>query len=150
LFLVYGSSQVGYIILDPQTGAGAYKIGGGENGGELSSLNSLATPMVYSSLILGSSFEEEKLALIFILENKFKQWVIPTILKLNCLAKVIADFSDALLLLVTLLGLNAASKTTNARVRQVLEKFKLVTYLFTAVSAGALAVNFAMCVIDRE
>jgi hypothetical protein len=29
----YGSSQVGYIILDPQTGAGAYKIGGGENGG---------------------------------------------------------------------------------------------------------------------
>ncbi|MFT6422477.1 MAG: hypothetical protein ACJA2K_001202 [Thalassolituus sp.] len=31
----YGSSQVGYIILDPQTGAGAYKIGGGENGGNL-------------------------------------------------------------------------------------------------------------------
>lgn len=31
----YGSSQVGYIILDPQTGAGAYKIGGGENGGEV-------------------------------------------------------------------------------------------------------------------
>ena len=31
----YGSSQVGYIILDPVTGAGAYKIGGGENGGEL-------------------------------------------------------------------------------------------------------------------
>jgi hypothetical protein len=31
----YGSSQVGYIILDPQTGAGAYKIGGGENGGYL-------------------------------------------------------------------------------------------------------------------
>ncbi|MFC3681165.1 transglutaminase domain-containing protein [Bacterioplanoides pacificum] len=28
----YGSSQFGYIILDPQTGAGAYKIGGGENG----------------------------------------------------------------------------------------------------------------------
>ncbi|MFC3681163.1 hypothetical protein [Bacterioplanoides pacificum] len=31
----YGSSQFGYIILDPQTGAGAYKIGGGENGGDL-------------------------------------------------------------------------------------------------------------------
>jgi len=28
----YGSSQVGYVILDPETGAGAYKIGGGENG----------------------------------------------------------------------------------------------------------------------
>lgn len=28
----YGSSQVGYVILDPATGAGAYKIGGGENG----------------------------------------------------------------------------------------------------------------------
>jgi hypothetical protein len=31
----YGSSQVGYVILDPATGSGAYKIGGGENGGEL-------------------------------------------------------------------------------------------------------------------
>jgi hypothetical protein len=31
----YGSSQIGYIILDPQTGAGAYKIGGGENGGAI-------------------------------------------------------------------------------------------------------------------
>ena len=31
----YGSSQVGYIILDSATGAGAYKIGGGENGGNL-------------------------------------------------------------------------------------------------------------------
>jgi len=31
----YGSSQIGFIILDPQTGAGAYKIGGGENGGDL-------------------------------------------------------------------------------------------------------------------
>lgn len=28
----YGSSQVGYVIIDPSTGAGAYKIGGGENG----------------------------------------------------------------------------------------------------------------------
>lgn len=88
--------------------------------------------------------------LIFIIENKFRQWVIPTILKLNCLAKVIADFSDALLLLVTVLGLNAASNTTNARVRQVLKKFKLVTYLFTTVSAGAVSVSFAMCFIDRE
>ena len=31
----YGSSQVGYVILDPATGAGACKIGGGENGGEV-------------------------------------------------------------------------------------------------------------------
>jgi hypothetical protein len=31
----YGSSQVGYIILDPATGAGAYKIGGGENGANI-------------------------------------------------------------------------------------------------------------------
>ena len=31
----YGSSQVGYIILDPSTGAGAYKIGGGENGADI-------------------------------------------------------------------------------------------------------------------
>ena len=31
----YGSSQVGYIILDPVTGAGAYKIGGGENGADI-------------------------------------------------------------------------------------------------------------------
>lgn len=37
----YGSSQVGYIILDPQTGAGAYKIGGGENGGVLKKIKTL-------------------------------------------------------------------------------------------------------------
>jgi hypothetical protein len=37
----YGSSQVGYVILDPETGAGAYKIGGGENGGEISTGDSL-------------------------------------------------------------------------------------------------------------
>jgi hypothetical protein len=31
----YGSSQVGYIVLDPETGAGGYLIGSGENGGLL-------------------------------------------------------------------------------------------------------------------
>jgi hypothetical protein len=31
----FGSSQVGYIVLDPETGAGGYLIGGGENGGEI-------------------------------------------------------------------------------------------------------------------
>ena len=31
----FGSSQVGYIVLDPETGAGAYQIGGGENGGAM-------------------------------------------------------------------------------------------------------------------
>jgi hypothetical protein len=31
----YGSNQVGYIVIDPETGAGGYLIGGGENGGKL-------------------------------------------------------------------------------------------------------------------
>ena len=31
----YGTSQVGYIVLDPETGAGGYLIGSGENGGIL-------------------------------------------------------------------------------------------------------------------
>jgi hypothetical protein len=31
----FGSQSVGYILLDPNTGAGAYRIGGGENGGKL-------------------------------------------------------------------------------------------------------------------
>jgi hypothetical protein len=31
----YGSSQVGYIVIDPETGAGGYLIGGGENGGKI-------------------------------------------------------------------------------------------------------------------
>ena len=30
-----GGTFVGYTIIDPVTGAGAYKIGGGENGGVL-------------------------------------------------------------------------------------------------------------------
>ncbi|MBE0484005.1 MAG: hypothetical protein IBX52_10955 [Bacterioplanes sp.] len=33
----YGKTSAGYIILDPTTGAGAYMISSGENGGELSS-----------------------------------------------------------------------------------------------------------------
>ena len=33
-----GSTFVGYTIIDPVTGAGAYKIGGGENGGILKNL----------------------------------------------------------------------------------------------------------------
>ncbi len=37
----YGSSQVGYIVLDPETGAGGYLIGGGENGGILKKLKNL-------------------------------------------------------------------------------------------------------------
>ena len=31
----YGSSQVGYIVIDPETGSGGYLIGGGENGGDI-------------------------------------------------------------------------------------------------------------------
>lgn len=31
----FRGSQVGYIVLDPETGGGAYLIGGGENGGEI-------------------------------------------------------------------------------------------------------------------
>jgi hypothetical protein len=31
----FGNQSVGYILLDPNTGAGAYRIGGGENGSEL-------------------------------------------------------------------------------------------------------------------
>lgn len=34
----FGWTGTGYVIVDPETGAGAYKIGGGENGGALSSL----------------------------------------------------------------------------------------------------------------
>ncbi|UTW47587.1 transglutaminase family protein [Bacterioplanoides sp. SCSIO 12839] len=37
----YGSQQYGYIILDPNTGAGAYKIGSGANGGFLKKLDDL-------------------------------------------------------------------------------------------------------------
>jgi hypothetical protein len=48
----YGSSQVGYIILDPQTGAGAYKIGGGENGGEIF-LSALVGFMSFIELLFG-------------------------------------------------------------------------------------------------
>ena len=31
----FGKSSIGYTVLDPETGAGAYLIGGGDNGGEL-------------------------------------------------------------------------------------------------------------------
>jgi hypothetical protein len=49
----YGSSQVGYIILDPETGAGAYKIGGGENGGYIFGLHT-ALLIHLSLLFIGS------------------------------------------------------------------------------------------------
>lgn len=45
-----GSTFVGYIILDPVTGAGAYKIGGGENGGILETDDFLSRFMHYFSM----------------------------------------------------------------------------------------------------
>ena len=48
----YGSSQVGYVILDPATGAGAYKIGGGENGGDII-IATLTGGMSFLSLLFG-------------------------------------------------------------------------------------------------
>ncbi|MCD8523833.1 MAG: hypothetical protein LRY66_08250 [Saccharospirillaceae bacterium] len=47
----FGSSQVGYIVLDPDTGAGAYLIGGGENGGFLDS--DLEQILTYAGFVIG-------------------------------------------------------------------------------------------------
>ena len=42
-----GGTFVGYTIIDPVTGAGAYKIGGGENGGILILVGLLAILTVF-------------------------------------------------------------------------------------------------------
>lgn len=48
--VAYGRGEyVGYIILDPQTGAGAYKIGGGENGGIVETDSFLSKFLFYFS-----------------------------------------------------------------------------------------------------
>ncbi|WP_246624632.1 transglutaminase-like domain-containing protein [Oceanobacter mangrovi] len=50
----YGTSQVGYIVLDPETGAGGYLIGGGENGGEIIE-NSISQRLGWSQYTENSS-----------------------------------------------------------------------------------------------
>ncbi len=47
----YGSSQVGYIVLDPETGAGGYLIGNGENGGYIDT--SFFDAMTWATLTIG-------------------------------------------------------------------------------------------------
>jgi len=47
----YGSSQVGYIVIDPETGSGGYLIGGGENGGFILILSGLITAMIGIALL---------------------------------------------------------------------------------------------------
>lgn len=48
-----GASFVGYTIIDPVTGAGAYKIGGGENGGILKVLSAIADLISWIALAAG-------------------------------------------------------------------------------------------------
>ncbi|MBI5910771.1 MAG: transglutaminase domain-containing protein, partial [Betaproteobacteria bacterium] len=50
----FGFTGVGYIILDPDTGAAAYKISGGANGGNLSGIASAATGLMVISLLAGN------------------------------------------------------------------------------------------------
>jgi hypothetical protein len=47
----YGSNQVGYIVIDPETGAGGYLIGGGENGGNIDT--SFFDAMTWVTLMVG-------------------------------------------------------------------------------------------------
>lgn len=51
-----GENNVGYLILDPETGAGAYKIAGGTNGGFLKGIKNLITKaQLFIGAILGLS-----------------------------------------------------------------------------------------------
>jgi hypothetical protein len=43
----FGSQSVGYILLDQNTGAGAYRIGGGENGGLLKGIGYVINTLTY-------------------------------------------------------------------------------------------------------
>ncbi len=47
----YGSSQVGYVVIDPTTGAGGYLIGGGENGGFIALGYTLQVGSVFVSFL---------------------------------------------------------------------------------------------------
>src|SRR5690606_694950 len=57
----YGWSGHGYIIIDPETGAGAYKVSGGANGGVLVDLRSILVALL--AFIVGL-FSETKGAII--------------------------------------------------------------------------------------
>ncbi|HUH57227.1 MAG TPA: sugar-binding protein, partial [Pseudomonadales bacterium] len=48
----YGKTSAGYIILDPTTGAGAYMISSGENGGDIDVPDLVSTVTGYASILL--------------------------------------------------------------------------------------------------
>jgi hypothetical protein len=145
----YGSSQVGYIILDPATGAGAYKIGGGENGGEIiGSFNSANI----ASVSLGSSSEPlsdiGKIMALFLLK-KFSNWNLSPVERINCILGVIYEYEDQLFFGVGALGVLAGGKYLTPPARQFLKKHKLISYLIAIMSLGVVAANSAMCLIGR-
>ena len=60
----YGTSQVGYIVLDPETGADGYLIGGGENGGILKKIKGYLFKILFNaSIFYGSAPNMAKLVL---------------------------------------------------------------------------------------
>ena len=62
-----GWTGSGYIISDPATGAGAYKISGGANGGDLTGIAHAAAALGIISLLIGKLIAAELLAPLILL-----------------------------------------------------------------------------------
>jgi hypothetical protein len=67
----YGSSQVGYIVIDPETGAGGYLIGGGENGGVLIAIELALTggAVVSTALVASLNFTQAAFHMVVVLSS---------------------------------------------------------------------------------
>ncbi|MDF1761832.1 MAG: transglutaminase-like domain-containing protein [Oleibacter sp.] len=149
----YGSNQVGYVILDPQTGAGAYKIGGGESGGEL---NVESKEISITALLLAGSpqedrsITEEEILMIGILLDKFSNWGLSLFEKIDCIVGVVKDYSDQLFFAASAVGtLALGKKNLKPNVRQFLKKYKLASYLIAVYSISVVAVETALCLVDK-
>jgi hypothetical protein len=139
----FGSQSVGYILLDPNTGAGAYRVSGGENGSEVDSQWEASMAMLGTA---ASDYAEEIILLGSIMAAKFANWAIPAIEKINCIINAIVNVSDkiALLLAVTI-GVKA-KKTA----RRLMKKFGTAYYAVLVGLSTVVAVEVADCFLGKN
>ncbi len=126
-----GFSGMGYIILDPETGAGAYKISSGANGGSLSdAFNTLAVTLL--GLVDGFLAHIGKLGDIWFSEGLKHA---KNLLRASLLAGILALFATAASILSSgTLGWNELGKASVA-----LFAFAATTYIIGLIAAVALA-----------
>ena len=144
-----GGAYVGYKIIDPITGAGAYKIGGGENGGLLSGVD-ISVQMI--PLLLGGAGpepeEEDDPLWPYLLTLGLLAWAIGGG---GAMAAVLGAVAAFYLLFLDFQNLNQVYGGCGPEARQIIIGYALIQIILIAigfflVGTGGLLVGIALLV----